>query len=83
MFASVRSVLLPKARYGLLVGRNPTDLQGEEVLIDTPQLLADIAGSRGWEVEEMLTFDTYQRFDVHKENSIREEVLLVLRRPTD
>lgn len=80
MFGSLLSVIRPKGRYGLLVGRNATELRGEEVVIDTPQLLADVAESRGWLVEEMLSFDTYHRFDVHQNNSIREEVLLVLQR---
>jgi site-specific DNA-methyltransferase (cytosine-N4-specific) len=79
MFASVHSVIRHQGRYGLLVGRNSTELRGEEILIDTPQLLAAVAESRGWKVEEMLPFQTYQRFDVHQNNSIREEVLLILR----
>jgi SAM-dependent methyltransferase len=80
MFASVLNVMQPKGRYALLVGRNSTELRGEEILIDTPQLLADVAASRGWTVEETLSFETYHRFDVHQSNSIREEVLLILRR---
>lgn len=81
MFTSVLNVIRPKRRYALLVGRNATELQGEEILIDTPQLLADVASSRGWAVEETLPFETYHRFDIHQSNSIREEVLLMLRRP--
>lgn len=81
MFASVLSVMRSNGRYGLLVGRNSTTLRGEEILIDTPQLLADVAASRGWEVDETLSFETYHRYDVHQSNSIREEVLLILRRP--
>jgi hypothetical protein len=79
MFASVRSVMRAKGRYALLVGRNATTLKGEEVFIDTPSLLASVAESRGWQIEETLTFDTYQRYDVHQTNSIREEVLILLR----
>jgi SAM-dependent methyltransferase len=79
MFASVRTVIKPKGRYALLVGRNATTLQGAEVLIDTPKLLAQVAASRGWVVEEMLSFQTYHRYDLHQSNSIRKEVLLVLR----
>jgi SAM-dependent methyltransferase len=81
MFVSVLGVLRRKGRYALLVGRNTTELRGEDVPIDTPRLLADVAASRGWVVEETLSFETYHRFDVHQNNSIREEVLLVLRRP--
>jgi site-specific DNA-methyltransferase (cytosine-N4-specific) len=81
MFASVLRLVRPAGRYALLVGRNCTELRGEEVQIDTPQLLADIAASRGWTVEETVAFETYHRFDVHQSNSIREEILIVLSRP--
>jgi hypothetical protein len=80
MFASLLTIIRPKGCYALLVGRNSTVLRGEEILIDTPHLLAEVAASRGWTVEETLSFETYHRFDVHQSNSIREEVLLVLRR---
>ncbi len=80
MFASVCRVVRKGGRYALVVGRNATELQGQDVVIDTPQLLADTAESREWTVEEMTPFETYQRFDVHQSNSIREEILLVLRR---
>jgi len=72
-------VIRPKGRYALLVGRNSTVLRGQEVLIDTPELLATVAESRGWHVEETLSFDTYHRYDLHQNNSIREEVLVILR----
>jgi hypothetical protein len=82
MFEAVRSLIRPKGRYALVVGRNSTSLRGEEVLIDTPALLASVAESRGWDVEETMAFDTYHRYDIHAQNSIREEVLLMLRRPS-
>ena len=81
MFGSVLEVIRSKGRYALLVGRNSTELRGQEILIDTPQLLATVAESRGWQVEEMLSFETYHRYDVHQSNSIREEVLVILRAP--
>jgi SAM-dependent methyltransferase len=80
MFATVKTIIRAGGSYALLVGRNSTVLRGEEILIDTPQLLSDVATSRGWKVDETVTFETYHRFDVHQSNSIREEVLLVLRR---
>lgn len=80
MFSSVQRVIRRKGYYSLLIGRNATELSGKEILIDTPQLLAEVAESRGWKVEETLAFDTYHRYDLHQNNSIREEVLLVLRR---
>ena len=78
-FSAVRSLIKPKGCYALLVGRNATTLRGQEIVIDTPRLLAQVAESRHWRVDEILPFDTYHRFDVHQNNSIREEALVVLR----
>jgi site-specific DNA-methyltransferase (cytosine-N4-specific) len=79
MFESMRKVIRRDGKYALLVGFNKTTLNGSEVLIDTPQFLASVAASRGWTIEETHNFETYQRFDIHKKNSIRREVLLILR----
>ena len=79
MFKSVRKVVRRGGSYTLLVGKNTTTLRGEKIQIDTPQLLSKVAVSRGWHVEEKLSFETYHRFDLHQSNSIREEVLLILR----
>lgn len=79
MFEAVGRGVRRDGKYALLVGSNRTTLKGEEVLIDTPRLLASVASSRGWTLEETLTFETYHRYDVHQKNSIRGEVLLILR----
>lgn len=79
-FQSVRSVLKPHAPFALVIGRNRTTLDGVEMLIDTPQLLAEIATASGFDVEELVELDTYQRFGVHQRNSIRSEWMLLLRR---
>jgi site-specific DNA-methyltransferase (cytosine-N4-specific) len=79
MFESVRKIVQKGGKYALLVGSNRTTLRGEEILINTSQFLASLAMSKGWAVEETLNFETYQRFDVHKKNSIVGEVLLILR----
>ena len=79
MFEAVRFGLRKGGKYALLVGSNRTTLGGEEVLINTPQLLASVAVAKGWSVDEMLSFETYQRFDVHQKNSIRDEILIILR----
>lgn len=78
MFESVRPLIRSGGYYALLVGRNTTQLKNKDVMIDTPQLLADVAESREWKVTQMLPFETYHRYDVHQSNSIREEVLVVL-----
>lgn len=78
MFTSVRKFVRPKGQFALLVGANKTTLQNEEILIDTPSFLGEVAESQGWQVKEVLTFETYHRFDVHQQNSIRNEALLIL-----
>jgi site-specific DNA-methyltransferase (cytosine-N4-specific) len=79
MFKSVKKVIKKKGKYALLIGANKTTLKDIEILIDTPRLLSSIAEAKGWVIEETLSFETYQRFDVHKRNSIQNETLLILR----
>lgn len=64
----------------MVIGPNRTRLGGEETIIDTPSLLADIAVSTGWVPTDTVPLDAFHRFDLHSANSIREEVLLILRR---
>lgn len=80
MFASVHQLLRKGGAFALVVGPNRTTLRGKEVGIDTPSLLASVASSRNWHVEDMTKLDTYQRYDLHQENSIRGETLMILRR---
>jgi len=80
MFETVRSQVKRGGKYALLVGRNTTTLQKKEITIQTPTLLAEVAESRGWTLEEMLSFDAYHRYDVHRSNSITAEELVVLKR---
>lgn len=79
MFCSVRSALRDGADYALVVGTNSTVLRGRRVVIDTPSLLTDVAQSRGWALREAIPLDTYHRYDIHRNNSIRSETLLLLR----
>lgn len=81
MFSSVLRVLQPGAPYALLVGHNRTTLGGEPIDIDTPELLATVAESVGWRVEDRFAFQTYQRYGLHRQNAVSGETLLVLRRP--
>ena len=64
----------------MVVGPNRTTLDGEMLIIDTPHLLGLVAETVGWKVEESLALDAYQRFDLHQQNSITSERLVVLRR---
>lgn len=78
-FVAVRKLVRRGGYYALVVGGNKTNLQGEEIIIDTPLLLGELAESCGWTVVQAINLDTYHRYDVHQKNSIRTEVLLILR----
>ncbi len=77
-FSQVKSLLRRGAPYALLVGQNSTTLGGQEFCIDTPRLLASVAETRGFSIGEIRELQTFQRFDVHRKNSIRSEFLLLL-----
>lgn len=78
MFEQVKCLLRPSARFVHVVGSNVTKLGGRQFVIDTPYWLASLAEQRGFRQIESLKLDTYQRFDVHKANSIRREAMLFL-----
>jgi site-specific DNA-methyltransferase (cytosine-N4-specific) len=81
-FRSVREVLAPGAPFALVVGRNRTRLGGKDVVIDTPRLLSEIGIASGFQIDDLVELDTFQRFDLHSRNSIRSEWLVILRRET-
>jgi site-specific DNA-methyltransferase (cytosine-N4-specific) len=81
VFRRVRSVIRRGGCFALVVGRNRSLLGGKSVLIDTPKLLLDVAFSTGWRPSMRIELNTYQRFDVHQRNSIRNECLIVARSP--
>lgn len=80
MFEQVYQLLRDGAIYALVVGKNTAVLGKIPFLIDTPHHLSLIAQAKGFSIEEIIKLDTYQRFDIHKENSIRSEELLLLRK---
>lgn len=77
-FRSVHSVTRPGGIFALVVGRNQTLLAGKMIVIDTPRLLGEVASLTGWHQREIIELDTYQRFDIHRRNSIKTECLLLL-----
>ncbi len=81
-FVETLKLIKPGGRFAFVAGPNRTVLAGKEFKVDTPMLLADTADHVGWSVDEILPLDTYQRFDVHRRNSITKEALVILRRPT-
>jgi site-specific DNA-methyltransferase (cytosine-N4-specific) len=79
VFGEVRQLLKSGGRFALVVGPNRARLGGRDFLIDTPRLLVSVARSKGFSLDEEIPLDTYQRFDIHRSNSIRKEMLLILR----
>jgi hypothetical protein len=81
-FANVKPLLQPRAAAAFVVGVNKTTLGGERFVIDTPELIVAVARHRGYDLEEIRPMDTYARYDLHQQNSIDAERLVVLRAPT-
>jgi site-specific DNA-methyltransferase (cytosine-N4-specific) len=79
VFKSMRDISDPGTPFALVIGTNSTTLGGKQFTIDTPSLLADVAMSEKWSVEEKVSLDTYQRYGLHARNAVSSEELLVLR----
>ncbi|MCB9838239.1 MAG: hypothetical protein H6813_02775 [Phycisphaeraceae bacterium] len=79
-FRTLGAVLKPGAPAALVVGPNRCSLGGIDFVIDTPDLLRELAEQTGLATDECIELNTYQRYDIHSQNSIRREVLLVVRR---
>jgi SAM-dependent methyltransferase len=77
---SVAGLLRKDARLAFVIGPNRCSLGGLEFAIDTPALLREIGESVGAVLDERIELDTYQRYGMHQQNSIRSEALLVLRK---
>lgn len=77
-FASVRKVMKPGAKYGLIVGGNHTILGGQRFDINTPNHLASLAISRGWKHLETVELQTYKRYGLHSKNASTTEALVIL-----
>jgi len=79
-FKNIHPLLKAGAPFALVVGKNQTTLGGQLFIIDTPHLLVLLAEHNGFTLQETLELNTYQRYDIHQDNSIRSEVLIVLRK---
>ena len=64
-----------------IIGPNKTTLGGNKLLIDTPALLSATGTHVGLELCEIHELNAYSRYNAHSRNSIREERLLIMRRP--
>jgi site-specific DNA-methyltransferase (cytosine-N4-specific) len=78
MFREVHQLIEPGTPYALVVGQNKTTLSGRTYMINTPYLLTCVAEDNGFELQESVELETYQRYDIHQSNSIRTETLLIL-----
>lgn len=80
VYRNLHPLLKVDAPFALVVGKNQTTLGGQQFLIDTPHLLVLLAEHNGFHLQETLELNTYQRYDIHQDNSIRSENLIVLRK---
>ncbi len=76
-------MLAPTEAAVVVVGRNRTVAGGEPVAIPTPELLGDIAETRGFVVEELIKLETWPRYGLHATNAVGGEDALVIRRRRD
>ena len=80
MFENVRNTLKIGAPFVLVVGYNKTKLGNKEFVINTPNLLVSVAQKYNFKLQEIINLETYRRFDIHQNNSIRSEKMIVLRK---
>ena len=73
-------VLSPGDSAVLIVGHNRTTAGGEAVDIDTPQLIAEVAESRGFTGTEIVELETWPRYGLHAANGIAGEDAVVISR---
>lgn len=79
VFRSVHNRLKNGSAFALIVGGNHTVLGGRRFNIDTPNHLASLGAANGWNVEEVIPLQTYQRFGYHMANAVDNEALVILR----
>ena len=80
VFRNIHRLVKSGAPFALVVGHNQTTLGGKIFNIDTPELLKEVAVSCGWQHEESIPLQTYQRYGLHSANSVKAETLLILRK---
>lgn len=72
--------LRPGERAVLIIGYNRTTAGGQQVLIRTPELLGNVAESRGFIVDEIIPLETWPRYGLHGKNGVNGEDALLVRR---
>ena len=79
VFRTLRPLMKEGAPFALIVGSNHTVLSGRRFDINTPEHLADIAESCGWQHVETVPLQTYQRYGYHMSNAVNAEGLVIVR----
>ena len=74
-------ILTPGESAILIVGHNRTTAGGQQVDIPTPNLLGEVAMSRGFETRELIRLETWPRYGLHSANGVPGEDALVITRP--
>jgi site-specific DNA-methyltransferase (cytosine-N4-specific) len=68
----------PGERAVLVVGRNRTGPRGHQLVINTPEILADVAVERGFTLVDMISLETWPRYGMHAHNGVNTELAVVL-----
>lgn len=78
MFQTMKHPMKKGALFALVVGHNKTTLGGNKIDIDTPHYLKEVAIDVGWKHVESFPLQTYHRYDLHSQNAVNDETLLIL-----
>jgi hypothetical protein len=70
----------PGERAVLVVGRNRTGPKGSQFIINTPEILADLAARRGFKLSDMISLETWPRYGMHANNGVNAELAVVIER---
>jgi site-specific DNA-methyltransferase (cytosine-N4-specific) len=78
VFENMKGYLKDGASFATVVGNNKTTLGGTKYDIQTGKLLIELAKNVGYNFREEIKFDTYHRFGIHNNNSIKDESLIII-----
>jgi site-specific DNA-methyltransferase (cytosine-N4-specific) len=76
----IHGLLKPAAHAFVVVGDNHTVAGGRRVEIKTAQLLADVAGSVGFRVDDLVPMEMLVSRDIFRRNAVGSEWIVCLRR---
>ena len=76
VFVGMKFVLKRHRQANVVVGVNRTNAGGEDIVINTPDLLLELAESLGFAAMPSIEMDMLKCRDIHKENSIPAERIL-------